>query len=197
MESADALFEGFRPGVMERLGLGPDVALARNPKLVYGRMTGWGQVGPYANAAGHDMNYIAITGALHAIGTRRQAAPAAQPGRRLRRRRAAIWRSGLLAGVLERARRPARARSSTAAMVDGAGLADGDVLRLQGQRHVEGRARAPTCSTAARTSTTPTDAPTASWISVGSIEPQFYALLLEKLGVTKDPALRRAEGPQR
>src|SRR5580658_10479802 len=69
METADAVFEGFRPGVMERLGLGPDVALARNPKLVFGRMTGWGQTGPYAKAAGHDMNYIAISGALHAIGT--------------------------------------------------------------------------------------------------------------------------------
>ena len=69
LEQADGLIEGFRPGVMERLGLGPDVALARNPKLVYGRMTGWGQTGPYAKAAGHDMNYIAITGALAAIGT--------------------------------------------------------------------------------------------------------------------------------
>ena len=68
MEKSDAVFEGFRPGVMERLGLGPDVALARNPRLVYGRMTGWGQSGPYAHAAGHDMNYIAISGALGAIG---------------------------------------------------------------------------------------------------------------------------------
>src|SRR5271156_5995090 len=68
LERADATFEGFRPGVMERLGLGPDVALKRNPKLVYGRMTGWGQFGPYAQAAGHDINYIALTGALHAIG---------------------------------------------------------------------------------------------------------------------------------
>ena len=75
MESADAVFEGFRPGVMERLGLGPDVALKRNPKLVYGRMTGWGQTGPYAKAAGHDMNYIAITGALHAIGTTEKPVP--------------------------------------------------------------------------------------------------------------------------
>src|SRR5476651_1906020 len=66
---ADALFEGFRPGVMERLGLGPEVALKRNPKLVYGRMTGWGQTGPFAEAAGHDINYIALVGALHAIGT--------------------------------------------------------------------------------------------------------------------------------
>ena len=68
VESADALFEGFRPGVTERLGLGPDDCLARNGKLVYGRMTGWGQEGPMAHAAGHDINYIALTGALHAIG---------------------------------------------------------------------------------------------------------------------------------
>jgi len=65
---ADALIEGFRPGTMERLGLGPDVCLARNPRLVYGRMTGWGQDGPLARAAGHDLNYIALTGALHAVG---------------------------------------------------------------------------------------------------------------------------------
>ncbi len=68
VESADMLQEGFRPGVMERLGLGPDECLKRNPKLVYGRITGWGQYGPYSQAAGHDINYIAITGALHAIG---------------------------------------------------------------------------------------------------------------------------------
>jgi alpha-methylacyl-CoA racemase len=65
---ADALIEGFRPGVMERLGLGPEVCLRRNPKLAYGRVTGWGQQGPMAQAAGHDLNYIALTGALHAIG---------------------------------------------------------------------------------------------------------------------------------
>jgi len=68
IDQADALIEGFRPGVMERLGVGPDICLKRNPKLVYGRMTGWGQEGPLANAAGHDINYIALTGALHGIG---------------------------------------------------------------------------------------------------------------------------------
>src|SRR5579862_4310656 len=68
IEKADALIEGFRPGVMERLGLGPELCLKRNPKLIYGRMTGWGQTGPLANAAGHDINYIALSGALHAIG---------------------------------------------------------------------------------------------------------------------------------
>ena len=73
VEKADALFEGFRPGVTERLGLGPDTCLARNPTLVYGRMTGWGQEGPYAHAAGHDINYIALAGALHPIGRAGQA----------------------------------------------------------------------------------------------------------------------------
>lgn len=75
IERADILVEGFRPGVMERLGLGPDVALKRNPKLVYGRMTGWGQDGPYALNAGHDLNYIAISGAAMAIGSREQPLP--------------------------------------------------------------------------------------------------------------------------
>ena len=70
VEKADALIEGFRPGVMERLGLGPDVCLSRNPRLVYGRMTGWGQEGPLAQAAGHDINYIALAGALYSIGRR-------------------------------------------------------------------------------------------------------------------------------
>jgi len=73
VEKADALIEGFRPGVMERLGLGPEVCRARNPRLVYGRMTGWGQEGPLAQAAGHDINYIALAGALYSIGRRGEA----------------------------------------------------------------------------------------------------------------------------
>ena len=77
LEQADAMLEGYRPGVLEKLGLGPDVVLARNPKLVYGRMTGWGQFGPLAKAAGHDLNYIALTGALWATG--RQGEPPAPP----------------------------------------------------------------------------------------------------------------------
>ena len=75
LANADALIEGFRPGVMERLGLGPDVVQARNPRLVYGRMTGWGQEGPLAQAAGHDINYISVTGALAAIGTKEKPVP--------------------------------------------------------------------------------------------------------------------------
>src|SRR3984957_14460241 len=77
VEKAEVLTEGYRPGVMARLGLGPDVCLTRNPRLVYGRMTGWGQDGPLAHAAGHDINYIALTGALHAIG--RAGGPPAVP----------------------------------------------------------------------------------------------------------------------
>ena len=73
IEQADALIEGFRPGVMERLGLSPEVCLARNPRLVFGRMTGWGQEGPLANAVGHDINYIALIGALHSIGRKGEA----------------------------------------------------------------------------------------------------------------------------
>jgi alpha-methylacyl-CoA racemase len=75
LANADALIEGFRPGVMERLGLGPDIVLQRNPRLVYGRMTGWGQDGPLAQAAGHDINYISVTGALAAIGTTEKPVP--------------------------------------------------------------------------------------------------------------------------
>ena len=88
VEQADALVEGFRPGVMERLGLGPDVCLARNERLVYGRMTGWGQDGPLARQAGHDIDYIAVSGRARGDRpSRRVARPTAQPRRRLRRRR--------------------------------------------------------------------------------------------------------------
>ncbi|HYI27536.1 MAG TPA: CaiB/BaiF CoA-transferase family protein, partial [Bradyrhizobium sp.] len=75
LANADALIEGFRPGVMERLGLGPDVVQTRNPRLVYGRMTGWGQEGPLAQAAGHDINYISVTGALASIGPKERPVP--------------------------------------------------------------------------------------------------------------------------
>ena len=78
VEGADALIEGFRPGVTERLGFGPDACLERNPKLVYGRMTGWGQHGPLAHSAGHDMNYISLTGAAAAIGTKETSGAAAE-----------------------------------------------------------------------------------------------------------------------
>src|SRR5258705_351126 len=119
IERADALIEGFRPGVTERLGLGPDVCLARNPRLVYGRMTGWGQTGPLSHAAGHDWNYIAITGALHPIG--RKGEPPVPPlnlvgdfgGGAL------FLALGIVAGMLE-AERSGQGQVVDAAITDGA-----------------------------------------------------------------------------
>jgi alpha-methylacyl-CoA racemase len=180
MESADAVFEGFRPGVMERLGLGPETALARNPRLVYGRMTGWGQDGPYAQAAGHDMNYIAISGALHAIGTEDRPTPPLNlvgdfGGGAL------YLAFGLLAGVLH-ARESGQGQVIDCAMSDGAAslmtmfygfkaagmwtesrranLLDGGAPFYDTYRCADGK-----------------------WISIAALEPQFYALLLEKTGV--------------
>jgi len=113
IEKADGLIEGFRPGVMERLGLGPDVALARNPRLVFGRMTGWGQTGPWSTMAGHDIDYIALTGALHTMG--RKGEPPAPPLNLVAISAAGrfIWRSGCWRGSSRRRRR-ARGRWSTA-----------------------------------------------------------------------------------
>jgi alpha-methylacyl-CoA racemase len=117
--AADALIEGFRPGVMERLGLGPDQCLARNPKLVYGRMTGWGQEGPLAQAAGHDLNYIALAGVLHSIG---RAGQAPTPPLNLVGDfggGALYLAFGLVCGLLE-AQRSGKGQVVDAAMVDGA-----------------------------------------------------------------------------
>src|SRR5450432_1129369 len=119
--TADALIEGFRPGVMERNGLGPDVSLARNPRLVYGRMTGWGQDGPLAARAGHDINYIALSGVLHAIG---RAGQAPVPPLNLVGDFGGggmLLAFGIACGVIE-ARSSGRGQIVDAAMVDGAAL---------------------------------------------------------------------------
>lgn len=183
-ETADVVFEGFRPGVMERLGLGPDVALKRNPKLVYGRMTGWGQFGPYAQAAGHDMNYIAITGALHAIGTKEKPVPPLNlvgdfGGGAL------YLAFGILAGVIQ-ARETGKGQVIDCAMSDGAASlmamfygfkAGGGWTEERRSNLLDGGAHFYDTYQCAD----------GKWISIGSIEPQFYALLLEKTGIT-DPA---------
>ncbi len=183
METADAVFEGFRPGVMERLGLGPDAALARNPKLVYGRMTGWGQTGPYAKAAGHDMNYIAITGALDAIGTQDKPIPPLNlvgdfGGGAL------YLAFGLLAGVIH-ARETGQGQVIDCAMSDGAAslMAMFYGFKAMGMWR-EGR-RSNLLDGGAHFYDTYQCAD-GKWVSIGSIEPQFYLLLLEKTGIT-DP----------
>ena len=196
MEGADGLIEGFRPGVMERLGLGPDAALARNPKLVYGRMTGWGQTGPYAKAAGHDMNYIAITGALAAIGTQDKPVPPLNlvgdfGGGAL------YLAFGLLAGVIH-ARQTGQGQVIDCAMSDGAAslMAMFYGFKAAGMWG-EGR-RANLLDGGAHFYDT-YQCSDGKWISIGSIEPQFYLLLLEKTGIT-DPQFQhqmsREEWPE-
>lgn len=187
MDRADAIIEGFRPGVMERLGLGPEVVLERNPKLVYGRMTGWGQTGPYANAAGHDMNYIAITGALHAIGTADKPVPPLNlvgdfGGGAL------YLAFGLLAGVIQ-ARETGRGQVVDCAMSDGAASLMAMFYGMKAAGSWTEQRRANLLDGGAHFYDTYQCAD-GKWISIGSIEPQFYALLLEKTGVT-DPAFRR------
>src|SRR4051794_18538875 len=117
-ERADVLVEGLRPGVTERLGLGPDDCLARNPRLVYARMTGWGQTGPLADRAGHDINYLGLTGALHAIGPAGKPVPPLNIGADFGRGSLFLL-VGVLAALLERAT-SGRGQVVDAAMVDGA-----------------------------------------------------------------------------
>jgi alpha-methylacyl-CoA racemase len=196
IESADALIEGFRPGVMERLGLGPEPCLQANPRLVYGRMTGWGQSGPLHRVAGHDINYIAIAGALHAVG------PAGEkpvPPLNLvgdYGGGAMLLGMGLLAALLE-ARSSGRGQVVDAAMTDGAALlctnmyashAAGTVSNERGSNLVDGGA--PFYDSYACAD--------GKYIAIGAIEPQFYALLRERCGIADelfDAQMSRAHWP--
>lgn len=181
IERADGLIEGFRPGVMERLGLGPDVCLARNPKLVYGRMTGWGQEGPMAQAAGHDINYIALAGALEPIG---RAGEAPMPPLNLVGDfggGAMMLAFGMACALVER-QRSGRGQVVDAAMVDGAAVL---MTMFHGMRHMgfwDERRGYNMLDTGAHFY----DAyacKDGKYISLGSIEPQFYKEMLERLGL--------------
>lgn len=184
IEKADIVQEGFRPGVMERLGLGPDVCLARNPKLVYGRMTGWGQYGPYAQAAGHDINYIALTGALAAIG------PAAKPVPPLNLvgdfGGGALYLAMGICAALFQAQQCGKGQVIDCAMTDGAtslmsmffGMHSVGVWNLnRADNLLDGGAHFYDVY----------ETKDGKFVSIGSIEPQFYALLLEKTELTNDP----------
>jgi len=179
IESADALIEGFRPGVMERFGLGPDICLQRNPALAYGRMTGWGQSGPLAGAAGHDINYIALTGVLNAVG--REGHPPTPPlalagdfggG-------AMFLVMGLLAAILH-AKSSGQGQVVDAAIIDGAASLATAFYGL----HAAGL-----WSSERGTNILDSGAPyydsyeclDGKWISIGPIENRFYRKLLEKL----------------
>ena len=182
-EHADAVIDVFRPGVAERLGIGPDACLARNPRLVYGRLTGWGQDGPYAAMAGHDIDYIAISGALEPMG--RAGQPPTPPlnvvgdvaGGGM------LLAVGIVAALLERAT-TGTGQVIDAAMIDGAALMMTPFFAARASGFWGERG----------TNILDTGAPyyevyaTADhqWMAVGAIEPQFYALLLDELGL--DPA---------
>ena len=187
VENADALIEGFRPGVMERLGLGPDICLARNPRLAYGRITGWGQEGPLAHAAGHDINYIALSGALHAIGTQ-DGGPVVPlnligdfGGGGM------LLAFGLVCAVLE-ARNSGTGQVVDAAMTDGAAALMAMIYGMAGNGQWTDQRQANLLDGGAPYYGTYRCAD-GKWVAVGALEPQFYALLLDKLGLD-DPMFR-------
>lgn len=191
-QSADGLFEGFRPGVTERLGIGPADCMARNAKLVYGRMTGWGQEGPLAHAAGHDINYIALAGALHAIGR-----PGEKPVPPLNLigdfgGGGMLLAFGMVCGLLE-AQRSGQGQVIDAAMVDGSAAlmamffsmaATGRFTDQRGANMLDGGAHFYDTY----------ETQDGKYISVGSIEPQFYALLIEKGGLDPERFAAQQDG---
>lgn len=181
LESADALVEGFRPGVMEKLGLGPDVCLKRNPKLVYGRMTGWGQDGPMAQAAGHDINYISLAGALHPIG-RRGEKPTIPlnlvgdfGGGGL------MLAFGVVCALLE-ANRSGQGQVVDTAMVDGAAALMTSVFAAQ-QSGFWNTERGTNLLDSGAHFYDVYECADGQYVSVGAIEPQFYQLFLDRLGL--------------
>jgi alpha-methylacyl-CoA racemase len=190
LDAADALIEGFRPGVMERLGLGPDVVLARNPRLVYGRVTGWGQSGPLAQAAGHDINYIALAGALGAIGPEEKPVPPLNlvgdyGGGAL------YLVAGMLAAVIE-AKRSGYGQVVDCAMCDGAAsllsifftlLARGQWQERRGSNLLDGGA--PFYGTY--------ECADGKFVAVGALEPQFYETLCRLAGLEAPEFRERAD----
>ncbi|WP_372013118.1 CaiB/BaiF CoA transferase family protein [Tistrella mobilis] len=183
VESADILTEGFRPGVMERLGLGPDICLARNPKLVYGRMTGFGQTGPLAKVAGHDINYIAMSGALHAIGGPDKPVPPLNlvgdfGGGAL------YLAFGLMAALIE-AGRSGKGQVVDATMIDGAASLMTMMYGMAAAGSWDDRRYTNLVDGGAHFYDTYETAD-GRHVSIGSIEPQFYAELIRLAGL--DPA---------
>mgnify|MGYP006134269433 CR=1 FL=1 len=189
IETADGLIEGFRPGVMERLGLGPEECLERNPKLVYGRMTGWGQEGPYSMAAGHDINYIALAGALEPIG-RKGEAPVPPlnlvgdfGGGGM------LLAFGMVCGIIE-SRKSGSGQVVDAAMVDGAAtlMAMFHSMRAMGVWNDE---RGTNLLDTGSHFYDVYECSDGLYISIGSIEPQFYSELMRLTGLTEDGEFKR------
>ncbi|MGX7708103.1 CaiB/BaiF CoA transferase family protein [Methylobacterium sp. Gmos1] len=193
LDRADALIEGFRPGVMERLGLGPDIVLARNPRLVYGRMTGWGQDGPLARSAGHDITYIAVTGALAAIGPAERPVPPLNlvgdyGGGSL------YLVAGLLAGLLS-AGRTGRGQVVDAAICDGAASLMAMFSELASQGRWSDRREANLLDGGAPWYRTYA-CRDGRHLAIGPLEPQFYALFRRLTGLDADPDFDRRDDPE-
>ncbi|MBB5055148.1 alpha-methylacyl-CoA racemase [Afipia massiliensis] len=188
IDQADAVIESFRPGVVERMGLGPDVCLSRNPKLVFGRLTGWGQNGPYAQMAGHDINYIALSGVLHAIGSR-GGLPVPPLNLVGDFGGGAVYAAFGIVSALLHAQRTGQGQVVDAAMVDGAaalltmvvGFQRGGIWSSQrGDNIVDGGAP---YYAAYETSD-------GRFVSIGAMEEKFYELLLTKLNLGDDANMR-------
>jgi len=189
VEDADVLIEGFRPGVTERLGLGPDTCLARNERLIYGRMTGWGQTGEMASVAGHDINYIALSGALHGIGN---AGEKPVPPLNLVGDFGGggmLLAFGITAALHER-NQSGKGQVIDAAMTDGSALLMNAIFGLMNQG-VWTTDRGSNLLDGGAHFYNTYETSDGKWVSVGSIEPQFYALLLEKSGLGEDETLPR------
>ena len=181
LASADGLVEGYRPGVMERLGLGPDALIAANPRLVYGRMTGWGQDGPYAAAAGHDINYIALAGALHAFGRagEKPTPPINMVGDF--GGGGMMMAFGMVSAILN-ARTTGKGQVIDCAMTDGSALLMAMIWSFRAQGVWADERGVNLLDTGAPFYDTYETAD-GKFVSIGSIEPQFYALLREKAGL--------------
>ena len=184
LDQADALIEGFRPGVMERLGLSPEVCLARNPRLVFGRVTGWGQTGPLAHAAGHDLNYIALTGAANAIGRRGQlpTPPLNLVGD--------FGGGGLylalgIVAALYEAQRSGQGQAVDAAMVDGAASLMSSIYGLYAAGMLNDR-RGENILDSGSHFYDVYETSDGKFISIASIEAKFYAELLQRLGLESE-----------
>jgi len=184
IEKSDGLIEGFRPGVMERLGLGPDICLKRNPRLVYGRMTGWGQNGPLSHAAGHDLNYIAVTGALNAIGRKGQfpAPPLNLLGDFAGG--SAYLAFGMVCALLE-AQRSGKGQTVDAAIVDGTAHLMTSVFGTYGAGLIDLERGSNITDSGAYFYDVYACAD-GQLISIAPIEGKFYKELLDRLGI--DPA---------
>jgi len=183
IEKADALIEGFRPGVMERLGLGPEAALKRNPKLVYGRMTGFGQTGPFAGQPGHDINYIALSGALHALGPKEK--PAIPLNLIGDFGGGALYLAFGILAALRHAAQGGKGQVIDCAMTDGVASTMGMLYGEFAAGRWHDRRESNIIDGGAHFYNN-YECADGQWIAIGSIETPFYSALLDKLGLADD-----------